>query len=138
MNAQIDRTPVLSPEDRAYVEEKTRRMVAVATLRKLEAYMKGGGLVIFDTRYAMSARPGGGTTPEGDQLRRMLQTLDIPELEPIPRARVDVAVHNPGGWRATKPAVLRMPDVQRVPPPDSALVSKRRPSTTMNAWPAFA
>ena len=32
------------------------------TLRKLEAYMKGGGLVIFDTRDAMSARPGGGTT----------------------------------------------------------------------------
>lgn len=58
------------------------------TLRKLEAYMKGGGLVIFDTRDAMSARPGGGTTPEGDQLRRMLQTLDIPELEPIPRDHV--------------------------------------------------
>ncbi len=58
------------------------------TLRKLEAYMKGGGLVIFDTRDAMSARPGGGTTPEGDQLRRMLQTLDIPELEPLPRDHV--------------------------------------------------
>lgn len=58
------------------------------TLRKLEAYMKGGGLVIFDTRDAMSSRPGGGTTPEGDQLRRMLQTLDIPELEPIPRDHV--------------------------------------------------
>jgi hypothetical protein len=58
------------------------------TLRKLEAYMKGGGLVIFDTRDAMSTRPGGGTTPEGDQLRRMLQTLDIPELEPIPRDHV--------------------------------------------------
>lgn len=58
------------------------------TLRKLEAYMKGGGLVIFDTRDAMSARPGGGTTPEGDQLKRMLQTLDIPELEPLPRDHV--------------------------------------------------
>ena len=58
------------------------------TLRKLEAYMKGGGLVIFDTRDAMSVRPGGGTTPEGDQLKRMLQTLDIPELEPIPRDHV--------------------------------------------------
>ena len=50
--------------------------------------MKGGGLVIFDTRDAMSARPGGGTTPEGDQLKRMLQTLDIPELEPLPRDHV--------------------------------------------------
>lgn len=65
-----------------------RPIPAPETLRKLEAYMKGGGLVIFDTRDAMSTRPGGGTTPEGDQLRRMLQTLDIPELEPIPRDHV--------------------------------------------------
>jgi hypothetical protein len=65
-----------------------RPIPAAETLRKLEAYMKGGGLVIFDTRDAMSARPGGGTTPEGEQLRLMLQTLDIPELEPLPRDHV--------------------------------------------------
>lgn len=65
-----------------------RPLPAPETLRKVEAYMKGGGLVIFDTRDAMSARPGGGTTPEGEQLRRMLQTLDIPELEPLPRDHV--------------------------------------------------
>ena len=65
-----------------------RPVPSAETLRKLEAYMKGGGLVIFDTRDAMSARPGGGTTPEGDQLKRMLQTLDIPELEPLPRDHV--------------------------------------------------
>lgn len=65
-----------------------RPIPTAETLRKLEAYMKGGGLVIFDTRDAMSARPGGGTTPEGEQLRRMLQTLDIPELEPLPRDHV--------------------------------------------------
>ncbi|MGL4975685.1 MAG: DUF4159 domain-containing protein, partial [Bosea sp. (in: a-proteobacteria)] len=58
------------------------------SLRTLEAYMKGGGLVIFDTRDAMVARPGGGATPEGQQLRRMLQTLDIPELETVPRDHV--------------------------------------------------
>lgn len=29
-------SPRLSPEDRAYVEEKTRRMVAVAALRKIQ------------------------------------------------------------------------------------------------------
>jgi hypothetical protein len=65
-----------------------RPIPAAETLRKLEAYMKGGGLVIFDTRDALSARPGAGATPEGDQLRRMLQTLDIPELEPLPRDHV--------------------------------------------------
>lgn len=65
-----------------------RPIPSAETLRKLEAYMKGGGLVVFDTRDAMSARPGGGSTPEGEQLKRMLQTLDIPELEPIPRDHV--------------------------------------------------
>ncbi len=66
-----------------------RPIPAPETLRKLEAYMKGGGLVIFDTRDALSTRPGAaGATAEGEQLRRMLQTLDIPELEPLPRDHV--------------------------------------------------
>jgi hypothetical protein len=65
-----------------------RPIPSAETLRKVEAYMKGGGLVIFDTRDAMSTRPGGGSTPEGDQLRRMLQTLDIPPLEPVPADHV--------------------------------------------------
>jgi hypothetical protein len=34
--------------------------------------------------------------------------------------------------------VLRIELDQRVPPPDNALVSYRRPSTTMKAWPALA
>jgi hypothetical protein len=61
---------------------------APETLRKLDAYMKGGGLVIFDTRDALTARPGGPPTPEGLALRRMLATLDVPELEPVPRDHV--------------------------------------------------
>ena len=32
----MDQPPELSPEDKAYVEEKTRRMVAVAALRKIQ------------------------------------------------------------------------------------------------------
>ena len=59
-----------------------------AAIRKLDTFMKNGGTVIFDTRDAMSARPGGQTTPEGQALRRMLATLDIPELEPVPRDHV--------------------------------------------------
>ena len=65
-----------------------RPLPSAETLRKLDAYMKGGGLVIFDTRDAMSIRPSGATTPEGEQLRRMLRTLDVPELEPVPRDHV--------------------------------------------------
>ena len=32
----MDQPPELSPEDKAYVEEKTRRMVAVAALRRIQ------------------------------------------------------------------------------------------------------
>jgi hypothetical protein len=40
--------------------------------------------VIFDTRDAFSARPDGAASAEGQALRRMLASLDIPELEPVP------------------------------------------------------
>jgi hypothetical protein len=59
-----------------------------AAIRKLDSFMKEGGTVIFDTRDAMNTRPGGAPTPEGQALRRMLATLDIPELEPVPRDHV--------------------------------------------------
>ena len=36
MSARMDQPPELSPEDTAYVEEKTRRMVAVAALRRIQ------------------------------------------------------------------------------------------------------
>jgi hypothetical protein len=58
-----------------------------AAIRRLDAFMKGGGTVIFDTRDAGSARAG-TQTPEAQYLRRMLAALDIPELEPVPRDHV--------------------------------------------------
>jgi hypothetical protein len=57
------------------------------TMRRLDAFMKGGGFVIFDTRDADAARPG-RTTPEADYLRQMLSIVDVPELEPVPRDHV--------------------------------------------------
>lgn len=65
-----------------------RPLPSEAGIRRLDAFMKGGGTVIFDTRDAMNARPGAGPTPEGQYLRRMLASLDIPELEPVPRDHV--------------------------------------------------
>ncbi|MCB8821621.1 DUF4159 domain-containing protein [Microvirga rosea] len=59
-----------------------------AAIRRLDAFMKGGGTVIFDTRDAFSSRPDGAVSPEGQFLRRMLATLDIPELEPVPADHV--------------------------------------------------
>ncbi|MEZ0169781.1 DUF4159 domain-containing protein [Microvirga sp. TS319] len=62
----------------------TRPMPSEAAIRRLDAFMKGGGTVIFDTRDAFNNRPDGAVSAEGQYLRRMLATLDIPELEPVP------------------------------------------------------
>ncbi|KAF0132495.1 MAG: hypothetical protein FD152_1892 [Xanthobacteraceae bacterium] len=56
-------------------------------LLKLDAYMKQGGMVIFDTRDALTARPG-QQSPAQATLRRILAGLDIPELEAVPRDHV--------------------------------------------------
>ena len=61
---------------------------AQAAVRKLDTFMKNGGTIVFDTRDAMSARPGGAPSPESQALRRLLATLDVPELEPVPRDHV--------------------------------------------------
>src|SRR4029078_5772983 len=55
------------------------------------AYMKNGGTVLFDTRDAVMAppRPGGeNRSPGMVALLGILSSLDIPELEPIPRDHV--------------------------------------------------
>jgi hypothetical protein len=58
-----------------------------AALRRLDAFMKNGGTVIFDTRDALTGGRG-QASPEAQHLRRLLMTLDIPELEPVPRDHV--------------------------------------------------
>jgi len=60
-------------------------------LARIDAYMKQGGTVLFDTRDAVMAPPGpGGETrsPGMVALRSIISSLDIPELEPIPRDHV--------------------------------------------------
>lgn len=60
-------------------------------INKLDAYMKQGGTVLFDTRDAIEAPPGPGgesQTPGMLTLREILSSLDIPELEPVPREHV--------------------------------------------------
>jgi len=66
----------------------SRPMPPEAAIRKLDAFMKGGGTVIFDTRDAFNNRPDGAVSAEGQYLRRMLAALDIPELEPVPTDHV--------------------------------------------------
>jgi Domain of unknown function (DUF4159)/Aerotolerance regulator N-terminal len=61
------------------------------TLKRIDGYMKQGGTVLFDTRDAVLAPPGTGGETHGPgmvELRRILASLDIPELEPVPRDHV--------------------------------------------------
>jgi hypothetical protein len=60
-------------------------------LAHVDAYMKQGGTVLFDTRDAVLAPPGPGgeaRSPGMMELRTILSSLDIPELEPVPRDHV--------------------------------------------------
>jgi hypothetical protein len=60
-------------------------------LNRIDAYMKQGGTVLFDTRDAIEAGPGengAAQTPGMQALRDILSSLDVPELEPVPREHV--------------------------------------------------
>jgi Domain of unknown function (DUF4159)/Aerotolerance regulator N-terminal len=60
-------------------------------INRIDAYMKQGGTVLFDTRDAIEATPGDGgasQTPGMAALRDILSSLDVPELEPVPREHV--------------------------------------------------
>jgi hypothetical protein len=62
-----------------------------AALKRIDTYMKDGGTVLFDTRDAVvaPAGPGGETRSPGMiELRKILSSLDIPELEPVSRDHV--------------------------------------------------
>ncbi len=61
-----------------------------ATLARVDAYMKQGGTIIFDTRDAFTSLTGrpNEVSPAVARLREILAGLDIPELEPVPRDHV--------------------------------------------------
>ncbi|HMN38988.1 MAG TPA: DUF4159 domain-containing protein [Hyphomicrobium sp.] len=76
-----------------------------AVIGKIDAYMKEGGLIIFDTRDygqgGVNALPIGGKT--GNALQRLLGKLDVPRLEPVPENHVVTKsfylLHSfPGRW----------------------------------------
>jgi hypothetical protein len=58
-------------------------------LERIDGYMKRGGTILFDTRDALDAVPGeSGRSPGMVALRTILWSLDIPEIEPVPRDHV--------------------------------------------------
>jgi hypothetical protein len=56
---------------------------SAAAYRRLNDYLRSGGMIVFDTRDAHIGSFGSGT-PEGRRLRALAAPLDIPPLEPIP------------------------------------------------------
>ncbi|WP_370162061.1 DUF4159 domain-containing protein [Limimaricola soesokkakensis] len=58
-----------------------------AAYDKLNAYLRGGGMIVFDTRDAGIAGLG-TTTPEGRRLQAIARPLDVPPLSPVPEDHV--------------------------------------------------
>ncbi|NND17525.1 MAG: DUF4159 domain-containing protein, partial [Silicimonas sp.] len=54
---------------------------------RLNRYLRGGGLILFDTRDANTS-VFGGTSPHGRKLQELALPLDVPPLEPIPSDHV--------------------------------------------------
>ncbi|MEO0371717.1 MAG: DUF4159 domain-containing protein, partial [Pseudomonadota bacterium] len=59
----------------------------VEAYAKLNAYLRTGGMILFDTRDANVAGFG-ASSPNGQKLQRLARGLDIPPLEPIPEDHV--------------------------------------------------
>lgn len=61
-----------------------------AALARIDAYMKGGGTILFDLREdgASADALSGGATASSEALRRILAKLDIPPLEAVPPSHV--------------------------------------------------
>ena len=116
-------------------------------INKIDAYMKQGGTVLFDTRDAIDAPPGedgAAQTPGMQTLRELLSSLDVPELEPVPRDHVltktfyllrDFPGRFTSGRPGSKPCRARMTTRPRRTPRAAATAS-RRSSSPRTIWPA--
>ena len=55
------------------------------TMARVDAFMKQGGSILFDTRDQVSGALGGtSASPAAQYLQALLSSLDIPPLEPVP------------------------------------------------------
>lgn len=59
------------------------------TIARIDAYMKEGGSILFDTKDQVSGVLGGtSASPAARTLQQILSSLDIPPLEPVPSDHV--------------------------------------------------
>jgi hypothetical protein len=60
-------------------------MPSEQAISRLDAFMQGGGTVLFDTRDQLTASfTGSASSPENQRLRDILRGLNVPPLEPVP------------------------------------------------------
>ncbi|MEN8739983.1 MAG: DUF4159 domain-containing protein, partial [Phaeobacter gallaeciensis] len=60
-----------------------QKMPSAAAYTRLNAYLRSGGMILFDTRDA-DLTAVGATSPEARRLQQLALGLDIPPLEPLP------------------------------------------------------
>ncbi len=64
-------------------------MPSPAAISRIDAYMRNGGTVLFDTRDQFSSLDSdGASSPNGERLQAVLANIDIPPLEPTPEDHV--------------------------------------------------
>jgi hypothetical protein len=65
-------------------------MPSPQAVSRIDAYMRAGGTVLFDTRDQFSSlgTSSGSTSPNSERLQAILGDLDIPPLEPVPTDNV--------------------------------------------------
>jgi hypothetical protein len=66
----------------------TAPMPTAAAISRIDAYMRNGGTVLFDTRDQVTTLEGGGASANGQRLQEILANIDIPPLEPTPENHV--------------------------------------------------
>lgn len=62
----------------------TQPQLSDAALRRIDQFMKTGGMILFDTRDQAMGLSGTAASPNTEKLRQMLAKLDIPPLMPVP------------------------------------------------------
>ncbi|RIK86826.1 MAG: RNA-binding protein [Hyphomicrobiales bacterium] len=63
-------------------------MPSEAALARVDAYMREGGTVLFDTRDRYAPTLDGSASPSTGRLRDMLAAMNVPPLEPVPADHV--------------------------------------------------
>src|SRR6185503_9522070 len=66
----------------------SQRDLPPGAIDKLNAFMRSGGTLLFDTRDAPVSGLAAGQGEGATTLRRLLAKLDIPPLEPVPADHV--------------------------------------------------